>query len=778
MVVKFSIAKNENLFLRILQFPIILIIALSLSALIYAVASYNHIHLNSFSLLTLILSTLIPVSYFTFKYLDTGIKPLDALAALIFLFPFVILFVLSPLPLVDDIRYIASTYFVPSGIFTLVGWIVRLVQEAFFTGKFISYWAVVFMLFYSYYIVFLKVLERLVGLKRGMLYLATFAAIYGLNLLIPIHLEKFLSAPLSYHNYIFHETNIYALGRRLYFDPNLLKNFAILLPFLILLSKNKKVDVGLIPLTYILSILYHPILGLSSILVVIFLRLRSVSYTLIDYVGMSGLTLISIMLLSFLTSYNYFTLFALKSNISFLFNGAIWILPIVVGVILSKLAYYIQRNNNYQQLYILSTFMIFILFIVRSPVLLAGKGVYLDLFNVVIFCYYLIIPSLLFLLLVFDEHRAHEKVKNSFTYLLPYVVILLAVIILSEFFNYLYNINYLSYLNFISYENKLVRSIFLAPSVFLFIILFFNLLSTVNKKKFKKYVGALIIIFIIANQLFFIIYWGYYYRCPWAVPGMTVEDSNNALSEVEKMSYFQKKDLIGSNGKFSWDVRDIISYVHTGQPFLGTPMNGDLKAPYLSYNFLPKYFVINENHPTFNLFSSNIYIKHLPSAISINGNKIHIFKINNATLERAKYIVGPSFLPRPDFAPQYFKDITIIQEKNKDSYLYFINNDIKSDQIIAEIKLKSVEQLSDKRPIDMCKLEKEGYEFLVLDTHEEKLEINLRNGNYKILELFESPKNSFIVSLDIFNDYTKKCEISFENVEKIVIAKGYEINYK
>jgi len=335
-----------------------LVIAVSAYSFIYSLLIYSGAYTLSSSMLFRVLSFLLIIALFASfsavlgKELDVKVRWMDYVAAFLCLIPFFILRVFSPLPLVDDLRYIGSALLQPNGFYSLVGYSVVAVAAVSHADVLAVYWFLVLLSLYALFLVIINMLREFLEWESWKeVAISAFIIIYTPSFISSLIIPELLTKPYEVNRLIFDIWQFHYFGRSISLDPNLLKNVAVLLASTPLFMREiKRVSAAILTaFLWFLAYLYHPLDALTTILI-------ATVYLSIFYMNLHReleayftkvILCISVLLIFALQVFGYslFLLYLPNNLMNILLNLLVLPSVIAIGLMIAQLARCMFRNR-------------------------------------------------------------------------------------------------------------------------------------------------------------------------------------------------------------------------------------------------------------------------------------------------------------------------------------------------------------------------------------------------------------------------------------------------
>ena len=727
----------------------------------------------------------------------------DLCAGVIILSPILGLTIFSQLPLGDDIRYLGAGIIIPNGFINLPSSFIISFSRMLNISPLIPYWLLVSLGMYTFTLTLLLLLRKIIPTLSEGNALTSYVYVFIIQY-IPSFLTSYLLPILfmdraKVNDIIFTDLKVGHIGRQAGFDPNLIKNIGILLPLssFIIVKRDNLIGKFFISLIYMMAFLTHPQNALLSIVFAEFVNAVFKSKQHVREVIIS-----EYLPLAFFSVINYFIIGLCLgfSQISFIFTGeiarnlllasiinsaiflGILFLPTIIFIWLS---FTMQRKTNGvkmdTKMLSLMTYlkeMVLYLFILFGIVAIIFHNFYL------LTIYYPLVIILIALPYIAESGRKH---------ILQFLTFASVIIILSIFS---FNLNLAKYFvtataDISRYLSVTVRNLSMPITVISVLFALIYLMHYVSKLKQKRLQRILLLVFLslsLINATFYMLYWGYYYRNPWANKGAgTASVSNHVLSEVMMLNMSPTPFIHTSGTDRAIMVRDILG-LKVGNVILNPTTINDDSLPICIrriYSFVPDIIIIDETYDVLKgTFSPTKQIELM------DGKKVNIYLISDPkTINVKKFaIIGPA--PHPGLAPEYYIELLKLQSNHPDIKLLILDSE--SEAKAFGVNLFGIVNLVGKDEvfnlsltvtrIKIRELHEYGYEYLYVRLKDKSSKPVVLCGNLSVSEkLFpdiypsyiDKPL-SFLVSVKQIMNVCKHEYVSFLSAE-IIPCKGYKI---
>ncbi|WP_148682285.1 hypothetical protein [Pyrobaculum neutrophilum] len=703
------------------------------------------------------------IFWLTSSSLELKISIFDYFIGLILISPLYFFLFWSSLPLGDDIRYIGAALLKPNGFFSLSGILVIEISKMFNINILSSYW---FNLIISLYVFTLIIIILLKTLNLKHVYISAFILIYIPNLTSLLFLFMLIHDFRNVNGTMIYTFEYSILPRIITINPNLLKNISDLLVLSAVLVKNLKElrNLFYVALVFTLGLLVHIQEGLYMIFVVIVLIIILFNKVLnvIDYIKFISLSLLMIFLLYLLFGRQILyplAVFSLSIPIIFVFL-IIYLLGIYILVfILKKIT---------KKFYILFT-AIFIIFITLFPFRIYFNPYCLDLRSLLLFHFY-----------VFPIYLMYSK-NDNFIYKLLFIPTLLSVVVvLFSFLFYNYMVSVGQPLGLVGRYTEVLSRSFVVPA-FIFIS-FLPVVLFIDKSEKVKYF-FLIISFLVF--VFWTLYWGYYYRNPWADVGpcMTATCMNYVLSSFSSKAINELTVTPWVHALVDAPfVSDILLGLKLGTPYYTPVTIMDDSIPFYYKNtaiYLPSILIAGDQYVNFSKYFNPIYIYDL------NGYKIYVYIISNYSKNLKIMGIRTPVLPTPYLGSDFYIELLKIQNRyNNVKIILVLDNKtygnltkIGSVELAGKVRLNST-------TVNLTSILAQGYRYLIYIPNFGFLVSYKCLINGKIYELplyqfyyYGEHRYPFLLSIESLISYSNGCTlVNFTDVKTLYAVKGYRIH--
>jgi len=767
------------------------LIAVSVSSSIFA-----YKRLNSYESLILFIVTYCLICCTLHKILpDPRLTYKDALFSVIALIPILVTRLFSPLPLGDDIRYIGASLFRPNGFISLVGYSVVFLDSILHMGIITAYWLMVFATLYLFSQVLVVLYREKLRIRGSLAYVATWLTLYIPNLATLMLLPKLFIDPYSINRIIFDEWHFHYLGRIINIDPNLLKNVAVVLPLLtILINNSSKPGKIFTSLLFILAYLYHPLNSLTAIIIAVFYKFilgDNQSHKMRDFIETLGYLIFMYFIVWFAYGGSY---------VAFLFRGE---MPTYVNVIINVIILLAIISSSYIIAKVAEVICkreylpVMVIILPLIPGLLSYKvsieptiNRLIDLRAPIIYGYYALVLITLYATKYLTTHERMRILKMA---LLPATVILLVPLLQNLVKTILLNIR-ITEIDVNRYIQVIARTIItpamgisiMAPSLFALSKL--NQSNVLMKARLMNAALAFLLSVSIVATVFFIAYWGFYYRNPWAVTGFDASYSNTIFYVLDKLE-LNVTPYIHSFpfSTYVVAVRDILG-LRTGIQLYSPATINDPSIPdYLRniVSFVPDIVVTDSKNDILHDILSPI------SEIRLGAEEVRIYRISStdkSTLLAS--IVSP--IPDPLLSPELYKDLIVLQKYFEGEIKIIISPDIRKVNslgmpLIGEVILVG-EQSLENNTFNLSKLYMDGYNYIIFIPKEktihmtvECLDNNRKTITRQIVNIYPpyiSREFPYIISIERFTKILSRgCQfVRILDAKEIRVAKTYYVN--
>jgi hypothetical protein len=560
-----------------------------------------------------------------------------------------IFYVISPVPIGDEIRYLGYSRFqLYHRIFTysILGDPLIHFSDLLSIDAIYVYWIYVFIaifLFFTITVNLVKLISKKFGLVNIDAKLVASLIIFGLNLNIVLLFMLWIQKPYEFNDFIF-ANGYHYWGRITYIDPQFLKNFAILIFLSYFIEGNLKrsitLDTSVILISDLNMATFIPIF-LSSFILSLMLRDREMikahilaplflSYLIIYYgfsmeIFLTILTLYIVIIIIYLL-FKFHERITDKRHIAlvifvitFIYSIYIFLNPKI------PIELYLSRSVSFQALF----FFIFYLFLI-AYILEKWKPVSVEIQVSLLF--YLLLPIIVFSAGFILEHHYVSFLKSGFL---------------------------------VTFYDRALRSLclyyFYLPSLVVSLLIIL--------RKNKLYMLQIILLFLLAilNILFFLSYWGFYYRNPWAngklmdIP-FNATITNQMFYSIAKLPKIQGNIVIACFWTGSVDFFDIYS-MYTGEPGLNPLSVSSGVVPSNISNYfinIPDIFISCPNEPLKNI-SAYLYLN-----IS-NKYTIYVYYFNGSS---NNFVIYDGPIASPILSPTYLNHLLIWKQRIPGKWIY------------------------------------------------------------------------------------------------------------
>lgn len=728
-----------------------------------------------------------------------SLSAIDYLFGFIYSLPITVLWFFSSLPLGDDIRYLASALIVPNGFVNLPSRTIIVLSKILGISIIHTYWFIVITIIYLLILTLLSLLKSFVSYKnRILLYLTTCIMFFFPSLLSPYLLKQLLTDPYTVNKLIFNILRISHLGRMISIDPNPLKNIAFLFPLFSFFIKQRDLKAYfLISYLYMLSFLSHQLDAIISIIFVELLRI--------------------------IRGYHL----NLKAEIiSFIFALTLWYVITGVFIGFSQLAFLWNRTFPLECLVIINWIILLTvvlsprLFIPISKVLVSNNhgidvrsgGLFkikamkreitfelviftslmlcvlnpLPIYNyqaLILYGYYLV--PLCSILLIFHAGNKARITKIKQLLLIPCLLLMLQILstyIVSNYLDYIFP-NMPSFVK--RYVSLSIRMVMTPPfliSMILPLTVFLLEKRAFTKNLLRKVLTVLLCMLSIFNMFFYVTYWGYYYRNPWANSGYPAPISNNVMENVSSINLAQYTPWIHT---IATDraimVRDILGLA--AGMFMVNPTTGeDENVPvYIrrTLSYVPDIVIVEDKYD----FLKKEF-KPLKQ-INITSSIVNIYLISEPKEVTVTKVAIIAPLAHPSLAPEYYLSLLKLQrELSKEKLLILNVDDIRSTRakLIGKVEYEDPVFLDPSANINVSKVALEGYRFIVLKSNVQTTTPPISCGGRIISEklvtvypAYTDKPSEFLISIAKLQSICKDGIIHFPEAEKVMLIKDYFI---
>lgn len=734
-------------------------------------------------------------------YESLHLSIIDYLFGFIGSLPIIILWFFSNLPLVDDTRYLASALTIPNGFINLPSRAVVILSKILGISITYTYWLAVVTIMYLLMLTLLNLLKNFTSYEnKALLYLMTFIMFYFPSLLSPYLLQQLLIDPYAVNKLIFNTLQISHLGRMTSFDPNLLKNIAFSLPLFSLFIRRKNLKaLLLVSYIYMLSLLSHQLDAIMSIIFVELLKIIrgyylnlktetfSFIFTLILWYVITG-TFIGFSQLAFLWKRIF------PAEYLIIINGIILLIValfprffILVSEALFSKDYEIDmRMERPFKVKAVKRKIIFEFIILASLILcilnLIPKYNYQAL---LLYGYYLV--PLCLVLLIFHTHNTVQKTRIKQLLLIP------CLLLISQISVTYVSSNYLDYVfpnmpSFVKRYTSLSIRIIMTPPFLISMILPLAVslleMRTFMKNLLRKTLMVLLCVLSISNMFFYVTYWGYYYRNPWANSGYPAPISNSVIESISSINLTQPTPWIHTIATDPAIMTRDIFGLTTGMFMINPPITEDENIPiYIrrTLSYVPDIVIVDEKYDFPELGKEFKLLKQ----INIKSLIVKIYLISkpkDVTVTKVA-IVAP--LAHPSLAPEYYLSLLKLQKEIPNEKVLILSvDDIKSSEarLIGKIEYEEPILLDPNADINISKAALEGYRFIVLKSNIQTTIPPISCGgkmiNEKLVTVYPAyidRPSEFLISIASLQSICKNDVVHFPAAEKVMLIKNYLI---
>ncbi|MEM3609754.1 MAG: hypothetical protein QW076_02495 [Candidatus Anstonellales archaeon] len=718
----------------------------------------------------------------------------DFFACLIILVPIFSLMLFSQLPLVDDIRYLGTALIVPNGIIVLPATAIVAISRILNISIITVYWLFIGLSLYLLTLIILMLLKKIsLNLSKHFIlnYLFTFIILFTPSIITAYLLPILFTEPTKVNTIIFKDLKISHLGRMASFDPNLMKNIAVLLPLstLIIGKRDKFTHNIFISFVYMLAFLSHLQNSIIAILLTEFLNvfLKQTVYLkkfiITEWIPLSLFLTLLYTISGLLFSFSQVSFIWIKdTTIIYLIilNLAIFLsvttLPSVIFALLSLP----QRESNseieYDKTKVKLPREIFYYVLTLLSILVLAN------YDSSFFLVYYPIP-LLTVLSFFLKKSARLRILQFLTFPSMIIILSLSLYNLSIYENF-----FTAFSDIARYLSVTIRNLMMPGcviSVIMSFVYFFTNIKFIKKSIWKLIIPTLLLSLI--NATFYVFYWGYYYRNPWAnsVAG-TANITNHVLSEVTELDLSPTPFVHTTYSDMAIMTKDIIG-LHIGHIFLNPTTVNDEKIPiYIRriHSFVPDIIIAEDSYDVLkNILSPRKEI------IVKENKKVNIYIISEPKSYNVKKaaIIGP--VAHPALAPEYYIELLKLQSGFQDLKLMILESESEAKDlgipVIGVIKFIDANKVPMVNlSININALQKSGYKYLYIRLRIKSscptfLCCNISKSFIpNIYPAYVDKPLSFLISLE---QLKRRCQcklISFPTATQIIPVKDYELELR
>lgn len=744
---------------------------------------------------------LLTLTFVFIKLLKGAFNESLSLSAIDYLFsftgslPIIVLWLFSSLPLGDDSRYLASALIIPNGFINLPSRAIIVLSKILGVSIICVYWLTAVTIIYLLMLTLLNLLRNFISHEnKALLYMMTFTMFFFPSLLSPYFLQQLLTEPHTVNKLIFNTLRISHLGRMISIDPNLLKNIAFLLPLLSLFIKHRNLKTSLLTsYIYTLSLLSHQLDAIVSIIFVELLKIvrgyhlnlkteSFFTFALTLWYLITG-AFIGFSQIAFLWRRTFSVEHQIIINCILLL--AIVLLPrlfIPISKILSFNDYKVKRSLKAK---IVNHKIAFELIIFISVVLCILNPLPVYNYQVLLLYGYYLVP-LCSILLISHTHNTVSAVRVAKIKQLIFIPCLLLIFqisttyVISNYLNYVFP-NMPSFI--IRYVSLSIRIVMTPPfliSMILPLAVFLLEIRTSAKNLLRKALTMLLCIFSIFNMFFYVTYWGYYYRNPWANSGYPAPISNIVIESISSINLTQPTPWIHT---IATDraimVRDILGL--TAGVFMLNPTTGeDENIPVYvrrTLSYVPDIVIVEERYD----FLGKEF-KPLKQ-INITSSVVNVYLISepkNVTVTKVA-LIAP--LAHPSLAPEYYLSLLKLQKELSNKKILILNADeIKNSgaTLMGKIEYEDPILFDPSTGMNVSKVALEGYRFIILKSNIQTTTPPISCGGKTISErlitvypAYIDKPSEFLISITRLQSICKNGIIHFPEAERVMLIKDY-----
>jgi len=759
------------------------LLSLSITSLFYSILNYLGFIMFIPStqvriLLAFILAVFTIVLYVKIiKITQIKLKNIDLVSALVLTLPLTLLGIFSPLPLGDDLRYIGSAILVPNGFYSLVGYTVVVFSKVFSLNILSTYWLLIFLMIYAISLVLINILRSYLKIDNSViLFVSAFMIMYIPSIISAFLYPLFLSKPYEINHYIFDIYQFHYLGRNITLDPNLMKNISVLYPLLTLLFNLSWGSAFIVAILWLLAILYHPLDAFTAILLASIYRLLFSNKPKEDIKQLGLIYLITGIIYATISSVfgELLFLFYFKNNIIMhLVNVSLIFVIFIISLILFFIVNRLMRYRVVTTLIFL--LLLFSSIFVNLPIepelqrYISLRAIFLWGFYLVVISYYLYFRQTNLV----PEHRVIGAL------LLPALIIFFLVLFVNILPLLLFELGY-SFIDIARYIQVASRTI--TTPAFGFNLTLFSIPLIINYilKKHRFFLFILISISIL-NLSYYIMYWGFYYRDPWATGLYNATAMNSLLKSLSYIDINQTPYIHTFNTPLATYTRDLLA-LKVGLPMFTPVSINDEHIPWTIRNipYVMPDIIITES--TFNILSDLLEPTYI---INLGEKSVYLYTFSGLSRTHMLAIVGP--LPSPLLSPDYYRALLSLQLYYAPYRLVVVPSDKEATKIgisvIGKISFTDLLPLTDNI-VDLKSLWQKGYKYVYVEPNEKTVVLSLRvwgRGSYTYLYPVVYPdyisvKGSFLISINQLVKYFGFVNITINNAAFVFATKDYEID--
>jgi hypothetical protein len=283
-------------------------------------------------------------------------------------------------------------------------------------------------------------------------------------------------------------------------------------------------------------------------------------------------------------------------------------------------------------------------------------------------------------------------------------------------------------------------------------------------------------------MFFYVTYWGYYYRNPWANSGYPAPISNSVIESISSINLTQHTPWIHTVATDrAIMIRDMIGL--TTGIFMVNPTTGeDENTPIYvrrTLSYVPDMVIVEGQYD----FLGNEF--KLLKQINLTSSIVKIYLISepkDVTVTKVA-IVAP--LAHPSLAPEYYLSLLKLQkELSKEKILILNADDIKSSgaRLIGKIEYEGLMPLNPDADINISKVALEGYRFIILKSNIQVTIPPISCGgkmiNEKLVNIYPAYIDKpleFFISINRLQSICKNDIIYFPAAQEVTLIKNYSI---